>query len=363
VHVPFCKSKCPYCDFYSVTSHSSVNRWLQALDREADFYSRQFAAFDTLYLGGGTPSSLADSELAWLIDSLGRRFTFSPSAEVTMEANPDDILPQRLSRFQAMGINRISLGVQSFSDDELKFLGRRNTAVQNQQVLEWIKACGSFSVAVDLMYGFKGQMTESWQKTLDRTLDLHPEHLSCYQLSIEQSTRFGRLQREGLMEPLNETQQGDFFMFTSEHLQARGYVHYEISNFSRGIEHMSRHNRKYWSHAPYLGLGPAAHSFQNGIRWWNARSVEQYCLALEGGKSPVAGSENLSIEKLRLESLFLGLRTRDGIGVEAIGASPQCRSALLQLQTEGLVRIENGNIVPTQKGFLIADSLPLLLLD
>jgi len=363
VHIPFCKTKCPYCDFYSTTSHSSVGRWLQALEKEALFYKRRFDTFDTLYLGGGTPTSLTGTELAFLIQMLRRHFAFSADAEATLEANPDDIAPQRLNHFQALGINRISLGVQSFADDELKFLGRRSSVEQNERALEWIEACGSFSIAVDLMYGFCGQTTQSWRNTLDRVLQFSPEHLSCYQLSLEPDTPFGRMKSEGLIEPLSEAQQADFFLLTSEHLEANGYIHYEISNFASDPEHMSRHNRKYWCHAPYLGLGPAAHSFQNDVRWWNVRSVEQYCLAVEGGKPPVAESEALSPEQLRLEALYLGLRTRDGVSADAIGASSHCRSSLKQLQTEGLVKSDKGSVIPTKKGFLVADSLPLLFLD
>lgn len=363
VHVPFCKTKCPYCDFYSITSRSGVTRWLQAIDKEAGFYKRRFDAFDSLYLGGGTPTSLTDSELEFLLETLGRHFTFSADTELTLEANPDDISRQRLGHFQSLGINRISLGVQSFNNDELNFLGRRNTCEQSERVLEWIKTCGSFSLAMDLIYSLPGQTRESWRKTLDHALEFHPEHLSCYQLSIEKSTPFGRMQIEGLIEPLSEEQESDLFLLTSEYLEANGYTHYEISNFARGTGNMSRHNRKYWCHAPYLGLGPAAHSFQDGVRWWNAKSVEAYCLAVESGKPPAADSEILSPEQLRLESLYLGLRTRDGVGANTVGDSAHCRSTLKQLQMEGLVRLDNGNVVPTKKGFLVADSLPLLFID
>ena len=364
VHVPFCKTKCPYCDFYSITSRENVGEWLSAVQKEALLYAKRFSEFDTLYLGGGTPSSLADSELALLIESLRRRFSFSDDTEVTLECNPDDISGrQRLVNLQNLGINRISLGVQSLNDNELKYLGRRNTSEQNQRVLQWVRSIPSLALAVDLIYAFDGQSRQSWLRTLEYVLDFHPEHISCYQLTLEEDTPFGKMQHQGLIHPVSEDEQSDYFLMTSQYLEERGYVHYEISNFAIGPEHFSRHNTKYWRHVPYLGLGPAAHSFQAGVRWWNLKSVEQYCNSLHNGKAPIAGREKLSPEQLKLESLYLGLRTRNGVNAGMLSDSPRVNDTLAQLQRAGFVNTDNGRIIPTRKGFLLADSLPLMLLD
>jgi oxygen-independent coproporphyrinogen III oxidase len=362
VHVPFCKSKCHYCDFYSVTSQSLVTSWLEAVGQEAFLYRDRFGVFDTLYLGGGTPSSLTDHELATLVESIYRYFSFSADVEFTLEANPDDMSPERLIRLGDLGINRISLGAQSFHQSELNYLGRRNSTVQNEQVLGWVRSSGAFSLAVDLIYGFAGQTRDSWVESMDRVLQFYPEHLSCYQLTIEEKTPFGRLRDKGLMKEIDENEASDLFLLTSEYLEASGYLHYEISNFAQSLKHRSRHNRKYWQHVPYLGVGPAAHSFENGVRWWNIRSVEGYIGALQNGRRPAAGSEVLSAEQLQLESVYLGLRTREGISRAVIGEPAHGQAILQQLQAAGLVTLVDGDVIPTRQGFLVADSLPLLLL-
>ena len=359
VHVPFCKSKCHYCDFYSVTSRSLITRWLEAVQLEALHYRDRFGVFDTIYLGGGTPSSLTDDELSTLVESLFRCFNFSADVEFTLEANPDDLTPERLARLRGLGINRISLGVQSFHPKELEHLGRRNNAVQNEKVLEWVRASGGLSLSVDLIYGFAEQTRDSWLESIRRALQFYPEHLSCYELTIEQNTPFGRLKGKGLLEEIDENEASDLFLLTSEYLEASGYIHYEISNFARSPEHMSRHNRKYWQHAPYLGVGPAAHSFEHGARWWNIRSVEGYLGALQNGARPVEGSEILSAEQLKLESIYLGLRTREGVSSAVIGEPAHGQAVLQQLQAAGLVTSMNGRVIPTRQGFLVADSLPM----
>lgn len=363
VHVPFCKTKCPYCDFYSITSRDYIREWLSAVQKEALLYAKRFSEFNTLYFGGGTPSSLTDSELALLIESLRRQFSFSDDTEVTLECNPDDLTRQRLAYLQDLGINRISLGIQSLNNNELKYLGRRNTAEQNQRALQWVRSIPSLKLAVDLIYAFDGQTPQSWLRTLEYVLDFHPEHISCYQLTLEEGTPFGKMQQQGLIRPVSEDEQSDYFLMTSKYLEAKGYIHYEVSNFAKDPEHFSRHNTKYWRHVPYLGLGPSAHSFQDGVRWWNSDSVEHYCQSLNNGKKPVAGSETLSPEQLKLESLYLGLRTKNGVDVSMLPDFPQVNNTLTQLQAAGLIETVNGRIISTRKGFLMADSLPLMLLD
>ena len=312
-----------YCDFASGTDLTLVPEWLTALTLEMGLY-RDFALrFDTLYLGGGTPSLLSAAELAVLLDSLRENFHFAADTEITLEANPDDITPPLLRSYRGLGINRLSVGVQSFDDRELEFLGRRHDAAQAVQALVGAREVGFANLGLDLMYGLPGQTLEQWQKNLEAALEFEPAHLSCYQLTLEAGTPLGRRQAQGQFPRLAEEMEREFFLFTSTFLEDRGYVHYEISNFARGEEHRSRHNCKYWNHSPYLGLGPAAHSHQEGRRWWNHRSLQDYCRALQAGEAPVAGEEVLTPEQRRLEALYLGMRTREGVALELVPAGPR----------------------------------------
>ena len=363
VHVPFCRTKCPYCDFYSVTSLSLIADWLDGLRKEAVFYKDHFVAFDSIYLGGGTPTLLTEHELAALMDCLFNNFTFSPDTEITIEANPDDITLDKLGVLRGIGVNHISLGVQSFDDKELQYLRRRHTALESELALERIRACGFTNVGLDLMYGFEGQTEARWVQTIKRALSFKPEHLSCYQMTLEEATPFGKMLAEGRMKLLGEEEEREFFLLTSRLLEKEGYIHYEITNFAMAKEYISRHNSKYWRHVPYLGLGPAAHSFRQGVRWWNLGSIESYCKALVHGKLPVAGSETLSEEQYRLESLYLGFRTSAGVDLELVRNQPRFDMILGELQESGLVQVHMGRVIPTREGFLVADSLPLLFAD
>jgi len=364
IHIPFCQSKCAYCDFFSITDLSLVSDWLAALEKEARSYQPRFGAFDTLYLGGGTPSLLAAPQITALMDCLRRYFSFFPDTEVTLEANPDDLTSEKLMLYKDLGVNRLSVGVQSFNDRELAFLGRRHTARQTVEALGAARAAGFANLSLDLIYGLPGQTLEGWRKTLEQALSFNPEHLSCYQLTYEPDTPLGRRKARGEVAPATEEEERAFFLFTSRFLEEGGYRHYEISNFARQGEAgsepcYSRHNRKYWRHIPYLGLGPGAHSYQNGARWWNVSSVKQYGQDLEQGRTPVAASETLSEEQLLLEVLYLGLRTRDGVPLDLLRRTPGGENSLSELQESGLIRVRQGRAAPTRRGFLLADRLAL----
>ena len=368
VHIPFCQKKCAYCDFFSVTDLSLIPAWLNALEKEAGIYQDSFGLFDTIYLGGGTPSLLEAPQIIALIEGLRRHFAFAPDTEVTLEANPDDVTLEKLRMYQDLGVNRLSLGVQSFQDQELELLGRRHDAAQSLQALEAARAGGFANLSLDLIYGLPGQSLEDWRRTLEQALSFLPEHLSCYQLTYEPETPMGRKKALGEVTPATEEEERDLFLFTSRFLAEHGYLHYEISNFARQGEegrepHYSRHNRKYWRHVPYLGLGPGAHSFHNGVRWWNTRSVKQYCQELAQGRAPVADREVLSEEQIRLEALYLGLRTKEGVSLELIRRPPGWEKILQELQNAGLVEVEQDRVIPTLKGFLLADNLALRFMD
>jgi oxygen-independent coproporphyrinogen-3 oxidase len=367
VHIPFCKTKCPYCDFYSITETDRMADFLTALDKEAQLYRDQVCTFDTLYLGGGTPSLLDTGQIAYLLETLRRHFAFSPDTEVTLEANPDDLTPEKIKLYKDLGVNRLSLGVQSFDDRELAFLGRRHNSRQTVEALEAARAAGFANLSLDLIYGLPGQTLTDWTQTLERALSFHPEHLSCYQLTYEPGTPLGRRKAREEVAGATEEEERDFFSLTSRFLEERGFLHYEISNFSRQGEpgsdpYYSRHNRKYWRHVPYLGLGPGAHSFQDGVRWWNPSSVTQYCRSLAQGRTPVEDREVLSAEQIRLEALSLGLRTREGVPLDLLRQTPGWENTLRKLKKAGLIVVNQDRAVPTLEGFLLADRLGLLFM-
>jgi oxygen-independent coproporphyrinogen-3 oxidase len=360
-----------------------------------ELYKERFEQFDSIYLGGGTPAMLSERDLAVLFACLSKHFTISTDSEITIEANPDGLTKEKLKAIKDLGINRISLGVQSLDDKDLQYLGRRHNSAQALEALEMIHSAGFSNVSVDLMYGLETQDLLAWKRTVSRILEFGPEHMSCYQLTIEKGTPFGKMREAGNVRPIGEKLQTAFFIWTSRFLEKNGYSHYEISNFARkeaktvsrrgpgpkalpgqakecaektgsksqgakDSDLRCRHNLKYWSHVPYLGLGPSAHSFQAGSRWWNVRSVRKYCELLAEGKAPVEASEVLSEEQLDLESLALGFRTSDGASLQALGDGLRSTEVVEELEKLGLVKVKDSSIKPTRRGFLVADSLPLM---
>jgi len=366
VHIPFCASRCEYCDFFSVTDTGLTASFVQALLGEIDACRGEFREFDTVYLGGGTPSLLPLQQLERIMDKIRRVFGILPGAEITIEVNPADWRREELFAVRDLGINRISIGIQSFDEKELALLGRRHGREQALRTLEDAAASGFDNLSLDLIYGLPGQEYRQWQASLVQALAFDPAHVSCYELELKPRTPLGRRYEQGEFPVRTEATQRDFFMKTSEFLEGSGYIHYEVSNFARGMGRASRHNRKYWDHTPYLGLGPSAHSFRDGRRWWNHESIGDYIRDLENGKRPVSGREELTAEQLALEALFLGLRTSRGIhlgqycsryGTDLLAE----KGPLLEdLGRAGLIVIERDSIRPTRAGMAVADSLALL---
>jgi putative oxygen-independent coproporphyrinogen III oxidase len=358
VHVPFCRSKCAYCNFYSVEP-SRVPAWVDAVLDEARLRGPAFGRFETLYLGGGTPSLLSPTQLMTLLDGLRQIGDVDPDAEVTLEANPDDVTPAMLSSWRGLGVNRLSLGLQAIDDDALAMLGRRHTARQGLDSVRLARAAGFDNLGVDLLWGWTWQTDDDWTRALRRVLDDQPEHISCYQLTMEPGTPLGREARSGRMTLPLEEDDRHRYLRTSEILCDAGYEHYEISNFARTPALRSRHNQLYWHHEPYLGLGPAAHSFDGERRWWNLRSVEQYVERIGQGDYPTRGDEVLDDEQRTLEALMLGLRTSDGVPTEVVRRYGCGKEVVAAMQEEGLVTVAGSRILPTLEGFVLADGLPL----
>jgi oxygen-independent coproporphyrinogen-3 oxidase len=360
IHIPFCLKKCDYCDFYSVTSTSLIPEYLETLFREMEMYRGRFNAFDTIYIGGGTPSVLSAEQIRDILSAVRKNFNLLPDLEITVETNPGDLALPYLESLREMGVNRLNIGIQSFNQKILNFLGRRHSVEQAVAAIEDARKAGFKNVGLDLIYGVPGQDLESWLETLHQAVDFQPEHISCYQLTVEQETPLGRRHAKGEVVLPGEDLQYEFFIKTSEVVGNEGYIHYEVSNFARGMTFASRHNQKYWNHTPYLGLGPAAHSFQANQRWWNHRSVEKYVQLLTESALPVEGTETLTMAQMALESLYLGLRTKEGVILEEI--SNHLGEGLIdQLLGEELLRVRDGFLHPTRYGLAVADGLTALI--
>ncbi|MBN1627409.1 MAG: radical SAM family heme chaperone HemW [Deltaproteobacteria bacterium] len=360
IHVPFCRSKCPYCGFYSIVASSLIPRWLDNLKREAARYKELFKeSFDSIYLGGGTPSILGIDQLKEIIETIFLVYQFENDTEITIEANPGDINREKAAALKEMGFNRVNVGVQSFNDDELLFLGRRHSVRDAEDSISCLRESGFDNIGLDLIYGLPGQSPDAWKHNLERAVAFEPEHLSCYQLSIETGTAFANRKEKGLIETIGEEAEESFFIATSGFLEGHGYIHYEISNFARGEAFYSRHNRKYWDHTPYLGLGPSAHSFNGRSRWWDIRSVRRYCEAIERDESPIEESEDLTGEQMVMETVSLGLRTIWGFDMNILHRDKELDKVVSMLEESGYIHVRDGRIIPSEKGFLIADQLPL----
>jgi len=364
IHVPFCTSVCPYCDFaVTIAGEDRRAAWADGVVREAAMCSDGGLVFDTVYLGGGTPSSVAPERLASVCDGLRRHLGIVEDAVFCLEANPEDVTRESAAAWRGLGVGFVSLGVQSFDDAVLEFLGRAHSADHAQLAVEILLATGFDTVSVDLIYGLTGQTTEQWRAQLERAAALGIDHLSCYQLTYHRSTIFGRRLDRGVATELGESEQAELFFLTHQLLADAGYEGYEVSNFAASPEHRSRHNQKYWDHTPYLGLGPSAHSFADGRRWWNRRKLRLWQSAVDSGRPPIEGEEELSPEQSAFEALMLGLRTTDGVDLtkihERYGIDLQADNVATidRLCASGHLRVEDGRIRPTLAGFAIADTI------
>jgi oxygen-independent coproporphyrinogen-3 oxidase len=366
IHIPFCRSKCSYCNFYSTTALDGIDDFTKALMAEMNLYKTSLSHFDTLYIGGGTPSLLTVKHVSDILTHIRETFSIMNNSEITIEINPADVNFHELQLLHQMGINRISIGIQSFDDNILAFLGRRHTGCQARNIITDTRQAGFDNIGLDLMYGIPGQDPSSWKDTLREALSFEVEHLSCYQLDIEGNTPLGKCYRRGEFHLPDDDEQYDIFMITSSLLEDAGYIHYEVSNFARNRAFISKHNSKYWNHSQYLGLGPAAHSFAGNRRWWNKCSLTAYLEDIQKGKAPVAALEGLSREELCFEALFLGLRTMEGIHLQNFhkvfeyDLLSEKAQMIQMLEESGLIRTEDGYLRPTRAGLAVADSLSLI---
>jgi oxygen-independent coproporphyrinogen-3 oxidase len=364
IHVPFCTSVCPYCDF-AVTIAGQDRRlaYLDALEREIVLARDQGLRFDTVYFGGGTPSNLAPDQLGRVLSTIRDELEIAPGTTNHLEINPDDVTKATAEAWRELGFSFASLGVQSFDDEALEFLGRAHRAADGLRAARMLRDAGFATVSIDLIFGLPGQTVGDWRRQLETALSLGVDHLSCYQLTIHDGTVFGRRSGRGELHELDADRQADLYLLTHEVLGAAGWQGYEVSNFAAAPHHRSRHNRKYWDHTPYLGLGPSAHSFVGRRRWWNQRKVRLWTAAIEDNRCPIEGGEDLGDAELLFEAVMLGLRTVDGVDRDALvrrfGAELACfdEQAIERFATAGHLLVDGPRIQPTPKGMAIAEGL------
>lgn len=368
LHIPFCEKKCLYCDFYSIENLSRTEDFLAALHYEIDLYAgyAEKESVETVFFGGGTPSLLSPGQLGDILSHLRRVFPIEKDAEITVETNPGTVTAEKLAAFRSLGVNRLSIGVQSFHDDELKFLSRIHDAAEAMRCMEYAGRAGFDNVGIDLIYALPGQTLQRWQATLQRAVELQPDHISAYGLIVEDGTPLARMVHAGLVSPMPADEEAEFYEFTMAFLEAHRFEHYEVSNYARpGFR--SRHNYNYWRHANYLGFGPSAHSFWKeghrvARRWWNISNLSHYCSSLKCGMLPILQEETLDTVQLLEEEIFLGLRS-DGIRLERLRHdATQASSLVASLIDEGAAMIENGILRLTRKGYLLCDEIAARLM-
>ena len=356
IHIPFCNQFCIYCNFYSVKGKALRSRYISALHNEIEqkrnFFKDIGVAPQTLYVGGGTPSLLSASQLGDLLRHVREAFGFTP-IEATIEVNPDDITPQYAHDLFTAGFNRVSMGVQSFHDTHLQWMNRRHSGEQAVQAYRNLRDAGFANISLDLIFGYGGLSMQQWEENVGKMMELSPEHISAYQMSIEPGSALCRQLEKGEYDLIPDSQCNEQYSALQIMLSQGGYTQYEISNFARkdsqGNLMISRHNSSYWTKEPYLGLGPAAHSYNGSQRLWNGNSVAAYCrhyadapirTSSQWALSEFGGYEDLSAEDMFNESIMLGLRTVAGVSLSSLD-----QSLLAEVRGEILRHCRLGNLV------------------
>ena len=378
IHIPFCLKKCPYCDFYSITDLSLRPAFLDALASEMNMTRKLDKVFDTLYIGGGTPSVLNIKIIDNIIKTAHECFNIPSNAEITLEVNPGTVTLEQLKGYRQAGVNRVNMGVQSFNSANLDFLARIHSAKDARMAIRLAQKAGYENIGLDLIYGIPDQTKSSWLKDLHSALEFHPQHLSCYTLSFEPGTPMHKDLQNRIFNPLPEHLVCELFETTRSFLNANGYVQYETSNFAHEVidesgiksaqSNLSRHNVKYWNFSPYIGLGPSAHSFIEPQRFWNHSNVKKYIQELSKGRLPRAGKESLSREQLMIEAVYLGLRQTKGIVVDAfdkkfsVNFKAMFTGVITDLEQKGLVKMSQNRCALTSKGMLHLDSIATMFI-
>ncbi len=373
VHIPFCETRCGYCDFNTytaselgngVTRGTYADTLLQEIRLAADVLGdgdalgERIPPVTTLFFGGGTPTLLPAEHLKLIIDELAERFGLAADVEVTTEANPETVTPGYLAKLREAGFTRISLGMQSAVPQVLEVLDRRHRPGRPEAAVAEAHAAGFEHVNLDLIYGAPYETDADWQASLDAAIGAGPDHISAYALVVEQGTALARQVDAGIVPAPDDDVMADRYVMADETLRAAGYDWYEVSNWARTPQGRCRHNELYWSDSNWWGFGPGAHSHLSGVRWWNVKHPARYAAMLEAGQSPAAGRETLDPTAQHTERVMLGVRMRQGL--ETAELTEAGRAAVPQLAGWGLVdrlEAEDGRVVLTQRGRLMADAV------
>tara|TARA_Y100001970_G_scaffold110028_1_gene137402 strand:- start:687 stop:1817 length:1131 start_codon:yes stop_codon:yes gene_type:complete len=320
LHIPFCKTKCIYCDFYSVTKREdSIDRFIDCLLTEIKLNKTKLSdyTFDTIFFGGGTPSVLSANQIEKILTTLNKCYNLDKKIEITLECNPGEIDYNKLKNLKKLGINRLSIGFQSFNENLLKFLGRLHNVEQSISTFNAARKAGFDNINIDLIYDIPKQKIKDWKNDLFLGTSLEPEHISAYSLTVEQNTVLNSMVKNKIISMPSEKIDKKMFLNTIEYLENKNYIHYEISNFSKHKKNC-KHNLHYWRLEPYLAFGPGAHGFDGYKRWWNKKSLNHYLTQLEENKLPIESEEILSKKDSFNETIMNGLRLMEGAKINKL---------------------------------------------
>ena len=360
IHIPFCKSRCIYCAFYSTTLHEMMDDYVDALCQEMELRRTPHSSLHTIYLGGGTPSQLSPTQLRRLFNNIYKVYEVEADAEITMECNPDDITPDYAQVIGELPINRVSMGAQTFSDERLHFLHRRHTSTQVKEAVALLRRNGIQNISIDLMFGFPGETLQDWERDIDEALALDVEHLSAYSLMIEEGTMLYEQMKNEKSEMKDEgTEELERAMYERliDRLEEAGYEHYEISNFAKN-GFRSRHNSSYWNDTPYIGIGAAAHSYDGKTRSWNVADIRQYIAGMKQGKR-VFEEEAIDADTHYNDQVTVALRTREGLDLS--GLSEEHRTYAIKnarrFINDGLLELTDNRLHLTRRGLFVSDMI------
>lgn len=364
IHIPFCDHKCIYCDFYSIITSDNINPFLKSLKIEIDYYSKLYSGsrrFSSVFFGGGTPSLMSPEYIEEITDHLKEKFIINDNAEITLETNPGTVSKEKLKTFRNSGINRISIGVQSFNNDELKFLTRIHNGDTAIRTIENASGAGFENISADLIFNLPGQTKNKWLYNLKTISGLPVKHISAYSLILEKGTILNKMVLDGKVKIQDEDYDAELYEITIDFLETHGFFQYEVSNFSKdGFECI--HNKAYWEYRDYLSFGPSAHSFVQGKRWWNFSSLKKYINEIEKNNNAAAGSEIINKEQVIDEYVMLALRST-GLNISEFKSRfgnkwiDEREKYFLSLQEQNFIIQTGDKLKLTRNGYALCDEI------
>ena len=370
IHIPFCSSRCIYCAFYSTTSLKEIDLYVNMLCKEMELRRNEVDTIQTIYIGGGTPSLLSPRNLTQIFRQISTSFNLSKNTEITIECNPDDITPSFVDTLSALSVNRVSMGVQTFDNNRLRFLHRRHSQQDVYNAVEYLQKANICNISIDLIFGFPNESLSDWEADIDKALSLNIQHISAYSLTYEENTVLNKLKASGSVSEIEEEISIKMFQKLIQRLKDAGFEHYEISNFAKRItradgttfSYRSRHNSSYWHAVPYLGIGAAAHSYNGTIRKWNVANLKTYIDSINQSILPYE-MESLNVETQYNDCITTTLRTKEGVDLGLLNKKygKHLYQYLLheseQYLNRGLLVMQNNHLALSQQGIFICDMI------